>query len=168
MQVYLSARSWQNPDWAHDSTAFGPRSNILRRGVPVLLGADGSVEFEGGERADRVDVVMHATGYRYTFPFLQGAGVVAVNDNRQSLRPLYFSCKLQWHCVARKLLASHQLHRLPTVWGTKPLTCICRMSRTHDDCKVYRPPHDTPSAAKTCSLYYFAQLIMPVQWLILT
>jgi hypothetical protein len=85
-QVYLSARSWQNPEWAHDSAAFGPRSNILRRGVPVLLGADGSVEFEGGERADRVDVVMHATGYKYTFPFLQGAGVVAVNDNRRGLQ----------------------------------------------------------------------------------
>ena len=93
VQVYLSARSWQNPDWAHDSTAFGPRSNILRRGVPVLLGADGSVEFEGGERADWVDVVMHATGYKYTFPFLQGAGVVAVNDNRRGLQPLHASSK---------------------------------------------------------------------------
>ncbi len=81
-QVYLSARSWQNPAWAHDSTPFGPRRNILRRGVPVQLCADGSVDFEGGERADKVDVVMHATGYKYTFPFLREADVVTVDDNR--------------------------------------------------------------------------------------
>ena len=115
VQVYLSARSWQNPEWAHDSTAFGPRSNILRRGVPVLLGADGSVEFEGGEKADRVDVVMHATGYKYTFPFLQGAGVVSVSDNRQDLQPLYASCKQQRHCAARKLLSLQYPQRLNTV-----------------------------------------------------
>lgn len=82
LQVYLSARSWQNPDWAHDSTVFGPRKNILRRGVPVRLHSDGSVEFDGGERAPKVDVIMHATGYKYTFPFLDGAGIVTVDDNR--------------------------------------------------------------------------------------
>ena len=82
LQVYLSARSWQNPEWAHDSAPFGPRRNIWRRGVPVQLCADGSVEFEGAERAEKVDVVMHATGYKYTFPFLSEAGVVTVHDNR--------------------------------------------------------------------------------------
>ena len=80
--MYLSARSWQNPDWAHDSTPFGPRHNIWRRGVPTRLGADGSVEFEGGERAPKVDLVMHATGYKYTFPFLPETGVITVDDNR--------------------------------------------------------------------------------------
>ena len=82
MQVYLSARSWQNPEWAHESTPFGPRRNIWRRGVPARLCADGAVEFEGAERAEKVDVIMHATGYKYTFPFFREASVVTVDDNR--------------------------------------------------------------------------------------
>lgn len=82
MQVYLSARSWQNPAWAHESTPLGPRRNIWRRGVPVRLCADGSVEFEGAKLAEKVDVIMHATGYNYTFPFFREPCVVTIDDNR--------------------------------------------------------------------------------------
>ena len=42
---------------------------------------------QGGKRVDAVDVVMFATGYRYSFPFLadtriDGAEIVTVEDNR--------------------------------------------------------------------------------------
>lgn len=47
----------------------------------MQLNLDGSVDFQGTERAEKVDVIMHATGYNYTFPFLE-AGVVRVDDNR--------------------------------------------------------------------------------------
>ncbi|CAL8462038.1 g1569 [Coccomyxa elongata] len=92
-KVYLCARSWQNPAWASETAApFRPRGNIWRRGVPSRLHPDGGVSFEGGERVDDVDVVMLATGYRYTFPFLADARIgdapiVIVDDNRVS--PLY-------------------------------------------------------------------------------
>ena len=88
VQVYLCARSWQNPAWATETAApFGPRGNIWRRGVPSRLHPDGGVSFEGGERVDCIDVVMLATGYRYSFPFiadthLGGAPIVTVEDNR--------------------------------------------------------------------------------------
>lgn len=88
MQVYLCARSWQNPAWAADTESpFGPRSNIWRRGVPCALHPDGGVTFKGGETASNVDVVIHATGYHYSFPFLSdtrigGAPIITVDDNR--------------------------------------------------------------------------------------
>ena len=82
--MYLCARTWQNPDWAHDTRPVGPRRNIWRRPPPAQLRADGSVEFEGGQSAQSVDVVLCATGYQYTFPFLERAGVVTVEDNRHA------------------------------------------------------------------------------------
>ncbi|KAK9908844.1 hypothetical protein WJX75_003644 [Coccomyxa subellipsoidea] len=92
-KVYLCARSWQNPAWAAETAEpFGTRRNIWRRGVPSHLHPDGGVTFEGGGRVDAVDVVMLATGYRYSFPFLAdarigGAEIITVDDNRVS--PLY-------------------------------------------------------------------------------
>lgn len=88
VQVYLCARSWQNPAWAAETAApFGPRGNIWRRGVPSRLHPDGGVSFEGGERVENIDVVMLATGYRYNFPFLAdarigGNPIATVEDNR--------------------------------------------------------------------------------------
>ncbi|EIE25007.1 FAD/NAD(P)-binding domain-containing protein [Coccomyxa subellipsoidea C-169] len=92
-KVYLCARSWQNPAWAAETVEpFGARRNIWRRGVPSRLHPDGGVTFQGGKRVDAVDVVMFATGYCYSFPFLadtriDGAEIVTVEDNRVS--PLY-------------------------------------------------------------------------------
>lgn len=91
VQVYLCARSWQNPAWAAETAEpFGTRRNIWRRGIPSHLHPDGGVTFEGGERVDAVDVVMLATGYRYSFPFLAdarigGAEIITVDDNRLAL-----------------------------------------------------------------------------------
>lgn len=87
MQVYLSARTWQNPAWANETHPFGPRANIWRRSVPSQLHADGSVTFEGGESVENVDVIIYATGYCYAFPFLDNAGVISIDDNRSDKIP---------------------------------------------------------------------------------
>ncbi|RLN12667.1 flavin-containing monooxygenase FMO GS-OX-like 4 [Panicum miliaceum] len=47
--------------------------------------ADGSVVFRDGTSV-RAHVILHCTGYKYSFPFL-GDGVVSVDDNR--IHPLY-------------------------------------------------------------------------------
>lgn len=80
MQVYLCARSWQNPAWARETKPFGSQHNIWRRAVPSKLGKDGSVTFSDGQHVDHVDTVMYCTGYLYTFPFLKD--IVATHDNR--------------------------------------------------------------------------------------
>ncbi|PKA46486.1 Flavin-containing monooxygenase FMO GS-OX-like 3 [Apostasia shenzhenica] len=48
--------------------------------------SDGTVLFEDGSSA-QVDVIIHCTGYKYTFPFLKTSGIVNVDDNR--VGPLY-------------------------------------------------------------------------------
>lgn len=64
-QVYLSARSWQNPDWgAPHAPPFGPQHNILRKTPIRRLLADGGVEFEDGSRLGQVDHLLFCTGYR--------------------------------------------------------------------------------------------------------
>ncbi|ONK55700.1 uncharacterized protein A4U43_C10F110 [Asparagus officinalis] len=47
---------------------------------------DGTVVFQDGS-STHVDVIMHCTGYKYHFPFLQTHGIVTVDDNR--VGPLY-------------------------------------------------------------------------------
>lgn len=51
------------------------------------LRADGSAMLDSGVALPRVDVVILCTGYSYSFPFLEGAGIVSVEDNR--VGPLY-------------------------------------------------------------------------------
>ncbi len=80
LQVYLCARSWQNPAWATETVPFGHQHNIWRRPVPTSLAKDGSVTFSDGQRVERVDSVMYCTGYLYTFPFLDN--IVSTADNR--------------------------------------------------------------------------------------
>ena len=80
MQVYLCARSWQNPAWASETTPFGEQHNIWRRPVPAQLGRDGSVTFTDGQFLPHVDSIVYATGYHYVFPFLS-KGIVEIEDN---------------------------------------------------------------------------------------
>lgn len=47
---------------------------------------DGTVVFQDGSSAN-VDVIMHCTGYKFHFPFLETDGIVTVGDNR--VGPLY-------------------------------------------------------------------------------
>jgi len=87
-QVFLSARSWQNPEWGHpNAPPFGEKRNIHRRPtIARFLGHD-SVQFDDGRVAEKLDAVIYCTGYRYHFPFLQTSGVVDVEDN--AIFPLY-------------------------------------------------------------------------------
>ena len=86
LQVYFSARSgsfgnkvW---DWEVSEVPFGRRGNIWRRGVIESLQHDGGVEFSEGDAVPHADTVVYATGYSFSFPFLERAGVVKVADNR--------------------------------------------------------------------------------------
>lgn len=81
--VWLSAREWG--DSVEDlSEPLGPH----RVGNIERLLADGSVQFEGGLTVPMVDVVLYATGYVYSFPFLDGIPEAPqVFDNR--VAPLY-------------------------------------------------------------------------------
>ena len=67
----------------------GARRNITR--MPAFQGFDcdapATVRFGRGQSAAAVDVVVYATGYVYSFPFLEGAGIVKVDRNR--VHPLF-------------------------------------------------------------------------------
>ena len=55
---------------------------MWRRGPPCELSSSGAVRFEGGESAADVDVILFATGYQYSLPFLGADSRVAAQDNR--------------------------------------------------------------------------------------
>lgn len=86
--VYLSARSWQNPDWANSTEGIGARGNIFRKPNVKEFKSDGSVIFENGTSLE-CDVCMYCTGYKYHFPFISN-DVVSVDDNH--VAPLYEHC----------------------------------------------------------------------------
>jgi len=90
-EVYICARSWQNADWARETSAIGPKGNIWRRNMVIEALPDGRVVFEGGVTTDHgVDAIVYCTGYIYDFPFLDTTSsdaVVTVKDNHVS--PLY-------------------------------------------------------------------------------
>ena len=91
-RVLLSARTWQNPEWATSVEGVGTQGNIYRKPNVASFSPDGSVDFEDGSVEHRVDICMYCTGYRYDFPFLSRDVGVAVEDN--------FVAPLYEHCVA--------------------------------------------------------------------
>ena len=90
-EVHLSARSWKElvPGFSPsvDDAAVGARGNVWRRGGLEGLGAAGEARFACGAVVKEVDCVLLATGYLYSFPFLEGSSAIAVEDNR--VGPLY-------------------------------------------------------------------------------
>ncbi|KAI3437777.1 hypothetical protein D9Q98_000224 [Chlorella vulgaris] len=108
-QVYLCARVWENPLTGQvlqmdDSSILKRRQNgggnggdggpAAAQGCEVTkapniqqLHADGSVSLVDGSHITGVDVVLFCTGFSYSFPFLEGTGLVSVQDNR--VGPLY-------------------------------------------------------------------------------
>ncbi|WCJ25980.1 Flavin-containing monooxygenase family protein [Euphorbia peplus] len=60
--------------------------NLWLHSMIERVDQDGSVVFQNG-RIVLADVILHCTGYKYTFPFLETNGIVAVDDNR--VGPLY-------------------------------------------------------------------------------
>ncbi|ESQ46597.1 hypothetical protein EUTSA_v10000434mg [Eutrema salsugineum] len=61
-------------------------TNIWTHSMIARVHEDGSVIFQNGKTI-LVDVIMHCTGYKYHFPFLETNGSVIVDDNR--VGPLY-------------------------------------------------------------------------------
>lgn len=49
--------------------------------MPASLGTDGAVTFTDGQHVPHADVVLYATGYLYTFPFLQLQDILSVEEN---------------------------------------------------------------------------------------
>lgn len=82
-EVYISSKSWAGAGLPPE----GPRGNIRR--LPAFLGLtpSGSVLFAHDQEVQHVDTVVYATGYVYSFPFLDGTNIVTVEDNR--VGPLY-------------------------------------------------------------------------------
>ena len=68
-------------DW--EATSEGP---IQRRPLLRRITLDGVAHFADG-RVDTVDTILLATGYHMSFPFLDGTGVVQVQDN--AVAPLF-------------------------------------------------------------------------------
>ncbi|XP_065857957.1 flavin-containing monooxygenase FMO GS-OX-like 4 isoform X2 [Euphorbia lathyris] len=60
--------------------------NMWLNSMIESLHQDGSVVFRNG-RIVLADVILHCTGYKYSFPFLETNGIVTVDDNR--VGPLY-------------------------------------------------------------------------------
>ncbi|OWM88390.1 hypothetical protein CDL15_Pgr003802 [Punica granatum] len=61
-------------------------SNVWLHPVIKLVHEDGAVVFADGTSV-YANVILHCTGYKYHFPFLETNGVVSVDDNR--VGPLY-------------------------------------------------------------------------------
>ncbi|CAA0309968.1 putative flavin monooxygenase, FAD/NAD(P)-binding domain superfamily [Arabidopsis thaliana] len=61
-------------------------NNLWMHSMIECVHKDGSVVFQNGKTIS-VDVIMHCTGYKYHFPFLETNGNVTVDDNR--VGPLY-------------------------------------------------------------------------------
>lgn len=62
----MSAKTWRKKEYEWQRGPFGPHGNMYRRQWPRELHADGTVEFEDGSTAERVDVVMFCTGEHIT------------------------------------------------------------------------------------------------------
>lgn len=75
----------------HTTTATGHVNLWLHSCTIERAEEDGSLVFQDGSRI-KADVILHCTGYKYSFPFLGGdddelAGAISVDDNR--VGPLY-------------------------------------------------------------------------------
>lgn len=85
--VYITARTYTNPNRPE------PRSNVHHVSWLKSLNEDGSISFLGGECL-QADSIIYATGYKYTYPFLQRAGLLDTGDKLTSLRLILQSRRL--------------------------------------------------------------------------
>lgn len=69
-------------EWETSIEPIGDKKNIYKRQVISSLEEDGSVIFEDGIKEQNIDTVVFATGYHFSFPFLEKSGVITVKDNR--------------------------------------------------------------------------------------
>ncbi|OAP15581.1 hypothetical protein AXX17_AT1G56820 [Arabidopsis thaliana] len=81
-EVHVACRS--NPaDTFIKQTGY---NNLWTHSMIESVHEDGSVVYQNGKTIS-VDIIMHCTGYKYHFPFLDTNGIVTVDDNR--VGPLY-------------------------------------------------------------------------------
>ncbi|KAK6142952.1 hypothetical protein DH2020_023300 [Rehmannia glutinosa] len=80
-QVHLSSRS---PDIKICKLDCG--DNMWQHSKIDHVDGNGEVTFQDGASV-RADIILHCTGFNYTFPFLKTEGIVGVDDNR--VGPLY-------------------------------------------------------------------------------
>ncbi len=123
LQVYLCARSWQNPAWATETVPFGHQHNIWRRPVPTSLAKDGSVTFSDGQRVEKVDSVMYCTGYLYTFPFLEN--IVSTADNRYCCCTGLHACSVEFWLSMPLNAAAHNVLHLPVCLSVCTCLFVC-------------------------------------------
>ncbi|KAG5113503.1 hypothetical protein JHK82_036772 [Glycine max] len=81
-EVHVATRL--NPDLA--GMKLGDYGKIMFRTAVKCVFEDGLVAFEDGFSV-YADAIIHCTGYKYHFPFLETNGLVTVDDNR--VGPLY-------------------------------------------------------------------------------
>jgi hypothetical protein len=83
-RVYLCARAWPPAADGSGQPASEAEARIVRRPMLSALSPDGRATFADGSASDGpVDAVVYCTGYRYRFPFLEGAGNLGVTSGEQ-------------------------------------------------------------------------------------
>ncbi|XP_061540437.1 flavin-containing monooxygenase 5-like isoform X1 [Phycodurus eques] len=91
---------------------------------PNICRFDGSsVEFDDGSVVEDVDLVVFATGYRFSFPFL-APDVISVSDNKTSLFKYMFPPELERHTLAviglvQPLGAIMPISEMQARWATR-------------------------------------------------
>ncbi|KAH8964985.1 hypothetical protein BDL97_04G093800 [Sphagnum fallax] len=82
-EVHLSGRSWNSSvDFAKP---MGQHQNIWPHSTVIRACEDGTVKFKEGS-STMADVIMHCTGYRYYYPFLDTKGLVTASN---IIKPIY-------------------------------------------------------------------------------
>ncbi|CAH1435050.1 unnamed protein product [Lactuca virosa] len=81
-EVHIASWSTSNEE---DQSLPG-YTNIWLRPMVESANEDGSISFPHGFKIF-ADIILHCTGYKYSFPFLDTKGIVTVDDNR--VGPLY-------------------------------------------------------------------------------
>ncbi|CAI9093770.1 OLC1v1029335C1 [Oldenlandia corymbosa var. corymbosa] len=81
-EVHISSRSMED---GNEGKLAG-YDNIWLHPMIKRVHGDGSVAFLDGKVVS-ADIILHCTGYKYHFPFLETNGIVTVDDNR--VGPLY-------------------------------------------------------------------------------
>ncbi|XP_020539716.1 flavin-containing monooxygenase FMO GS-OX-like 4 isoform X2 [Jatropha curcas] len=81
-EVHVTSRSVANETYE----AQPGYDNLWLHSMIESVHEDGSVVFRNG-RVVLADIILHCTGYKYHFPFLETNGIVTVDDNR--VGPLY-------------------------------------------------------------------------------
>ncbi|CDY27691.1 BnaUnng00410D [Brassica napus] len=114
---------------------------------------DGSVVFQNGKTI-LADVIMHCTGYKYHFPFLETNGIISVDDNR--VGPLYKHIFLH-HLYQRSL---HRYNMEGTEKWRKEM-CLTSLMRKMAHPETYRDEwedhHLVSQAYQDFSLYTHQQ-----------